>query len=320
MITHSFYLTNYFLNYTEDSRKKMIDVVSYFMSAISEGLPDIILQKIFDRTDPLFALYQTKFNSWKIAKENYQGATLLLTQGFSDVRLKIEKIESNVIGEYSSKSDEYNSIFREGMDVFYSDTYYQRVQHIGFLRDRLDLYVPMASAKAIAADLNTKMLDLRDDQQKKSKTLRNASDDLEACRVDLADMMYGNVGLLMDKFNKFREKIRGFFDLDLLYGHSSKTVATKKTHLDIPVGEYGRLAILITDKTTFEFNNSGNVMLKCYTASTSEAPVPIDALAVDADEVLKAKANTIGAITNTWLIIYNADLNFSGSIDITESN
>ncbi len=320
MSTHSFYLTNYFLNYTEHSRKKMIDIVAYFLSAISEGLPDVTLQKIFDRTDPLFALYQTKFNSWKIAKENYQGATLLFTQGFTDVQLKIENIQSKVIGEYTSKSDEYNSIFREGMDVFYSDTYYQRVQHIGFLRDRLAMYVPMASAKTVAADLYTKMMDLRDEQQKKSKTLRNASDDLEECRIDLADMMYGNVGLLMDKYSKTREKIRSFYDLDLLYGHGSKTVATKKTHLDIPVGEYGRLAILITDKKTFEFNNSGNVMLKCYTASTSDAPVPTDALTVDADEVLKAKANTLGAITNTWLIIYNEDLNFSGSIDITETN
>ncbi len=320
MSTHSFYLTNYFLNYTEDSRKKMIDVVAYFLSAVSEGIPDVTLQKIFDRTDPLFALYQTKFNTWKLAKENYQGATLLLTQGFADAPVKIENIQSKVIGEYTSKSDEYKSIFREGMDIFNIDTYYQRVQHIGFLRDRLGLYTPMLTAQTVAATLFTTISDLRDQQQQKAKTLKIASEDLEACRVDLADMMYANVGLLMDKYSKTRDKIKTFYNLEVLYGKSPKAAAVKKYHLDVPVHDFVRVAILITDKTSIEFNNSGNVALKGYTAATSDAPLSTDALTFDADEIVTVKVNTMGAITNTWLIIYNDDLNFSGSIDITEIN
>jgi hypothetical protein len=320
MSAHAFYLTNYFLTYTEHSRKKMIDVVSFFMSAISEGLPDVELQDIFDRTDPLFTVYKTKFDTWKLAKETYQGSTLLLTLGFGEFQGKLEKIESKVIDTYTSKSDEYKSIFRDGMDIYYKDTYYQRIQNLGYLRDRLGLYVPVAAAKIIATDLHLHMTDLRDKQQQKAKKLKEASDDLELSRIDIADMMYGNVGILMNKFRKFRDKIASFFNLDVLYGRSARASNIKKYHLDIAVASSSRTAILITDKTVFEFNNSGNVLLRAYTASTEDAPLPLDALPIDADEVLTVKPNTMGAITNTWLIIYNEDLNFSGSIDITEIN
>ena len=317
---HSFYITNYFLNYTVNSRKKMVDIVAYFMSVVNQGLPDVDLQEIFDRTDPEFTLYKAKFTTWKLAKETYQNATTLIEQSFSHLHLDLEAVHGLVIAVYPSNSNEYKSIFRDGLDIYHTDSYYQRIQQLGYLSDRLGLYIPMATEKATITGLCTSITALRDKQQQKAKSLVEASDELELCRVDIADMMYGNVGLLMNKFRKTRDKIVSFFNLDLLYGRGQKEVATKTYGLNVPVNSYGKTAILITSKTTFGFNNTGNVMMQVYTAATPDAPVPTNALTIDADIEVNAKADTLGAVTNTWLIVYNADVNFSGSIDITEIN
>jgi len=150
---------------------------------------------------------------------------------------EIENIVGQVIVVYPSKSAEYESIFRDGMEVYYSDTYYQRIQHLGFLADRLGLHPSMAAAKTKVANLVISITAKRDDQQQKAKALKLASKALELCRINMADMMYANVGLLMDKYCKTREVISSFFNLDLLYGRSLKAVLEKKYSLNIPVTE-----------------------------------------------------------------------------------
>jgi hypothetical protein len=120
-------------------------------------------------------------------------------------------------GNYRSVT-EHTAIFPQGRAPLQRGTLEQRIAAVLSLHGRMQNYVATLGAPLLAEVLgfHAQLLALRNKQQSEQGGVDADSTALEAARVAAAEMMYGNLGVLMDAFRASPEAVADFFDLSLI--------------------------------------------------------------------------------------------------------
>jgi hypothetical protein len=195
-------------------------------------------------------------------------------------------------------------MFREG-------TYEEKVNRLQSLGLTLADYPALVATKTDVDNYYRDTLGIRNVQTVHDELVKVASDVLEQKRIVCAEVLYANLGVLMDKFKDDPSLIEKFFDLTLL-----RTYISDNGDEPVPepvVGKVASLQSAIMREGNFDassllaVNNTGKTILKLYSAKLPTDPVPGTTVDLLPGEEVEVFASDLGADTNMFLMVFNPD-------------
>ncbi len=211
MTERFYYSKNIFLRYTRKSHKRVVDILLFFLSTLHSDVPDPTLIFIYNRTKLIYDKFKDLMSDLHIQITVLKSRTVTYKKHLSGLRIKLEVIRANVVVNYPSKSVEFKAIFPFGLKPFFKGTYYQRLEELIFLKDRLALYDKTTSVCPKLQAIYDSMTKTRDLQTQAKVSIKNIKAELEVTRVKLSQILFGNCGLLMDLHQDSPEKVRHYF-------------------------------------------------------------------------------------------------------------
>lgn len=211
------YSQNQFNNSTKQSFALMLELGNDHIAKLEAQQADADIAALLARTQPLQLDYGKAYTKWKSATAVRKGATLKIDQLLAELSsLKIKQWDIQIQGQYLDGTPEYMALLPEKRGPFQSGPKDQRINAVEALSLRLGDYPVLAATQADVDAFRTQLVDARDEQQQKEQLIEQGSDDLEAIRIELATMMYGNLGVLMDKYRNTPDYINNYWEVSLM--------------------------------------------------------------------------------------------------------
>ena len=211
------YLQNQFDNSTEGSFVLMLNLSNDHVAKLEAQQADTDIAALLARTQPLHLAYSKGYSTWKSATAIRKGATLKIDLLLAELSsLKIKQWDIQIQGKYLDGTPEYMTLLPEKRGPFQKGAKDERINAVDALSLRLGDYPALATTLADVDAFKTQLLDARDEQQQKEQLIEQGSDDLEAIRIELATMMYGNLGVLMDKYRNTPDYINNYWEVSLM--------------------------------------------------------------------------------------------------------
>jgi hypothetical protein len=147
----------------------------------------------------------------------YKGHTALVDNLLLELSsLKIKQWDIQIQGQHLEGTPTYMMILPSRRKPFQEDTKDDRVSEVEALAQRLLGYPALSATQTDVSNFATALRTARDNQQQKEQLVSMALDELEIARKALCTMMYGNLGVLMDKYRDTPDIIENFWQLDLI--------------------------------------------------------------------------------------------------------
>lgn len=211
------YLVNQFDNATKGTYKKADILFADHYAKLDAHKSDTDILPLFNRLKTVKEVWDGIYSDWIAADAKYSGETDRVEEMLAELSgAKISQWDAKVQAVFLEKTPDYVIIFPKGRAPYQTGTYERILAETDSLGGRLDKYSDLAAlateVKAFAVQLN----DARDAQQSEESLLSKASTTLEAQRVIVCNIMYANLGRLIDKFYTEPQNITNYFQLSLL--------------------------------------------------------------------------------------------------------
>ncbi len=217
IMTEWIYLQNQFNNSTKQSYVLMLELGNDHIAKLEAQQADPDIAALLARTQPLHIDYGKAYTAWKSATAIRKGATLKIDQLLAELSsLKIKQWDIQIQAQFLDGTPEYMALLPEKRGAFQKGAKDQRINAVEALHLRLGNYPTLATTQADVDAFRTQLVDARDEQQKKEQYIAQGSDDLEQARIKLATMMYGNLGVLMDKYRDTPDYINNYWEVSLM--------------------------------------------------------------------------------------------------------
>lgn len=271
------FLNNQFDNATAHSNLRMVIITNDHHSRLKaqEADPDILA--LLTRTTPVHEAFLSAYSAAKSAVGLRKSATQSVTNKLAYLRsTQLRQWDAIIQVQHLSGTEDYTAILPNGLTAFHKSTIDQTVIMLKGLEERLADYASLAAVKTEVETFHTELEGLRDAQQVKEQLIENASDLLEQARTNLASIMYGNLGVLMDKYRDTPEFIANFWELQLIQRHGNGQDAnepeTEEYSGTVQGGQTANVVPDLTGISTAVISNTGNATLRfCAALNGSEA-------------------------------------------------
>ena len=311
------FLNNQFDNVTKNSNLRMVIITNDHHAKLMAQQADPDILTLLNRTTPLHNAFLTAYNNSKSAIGLRKAATQAVDEKLKLLRsTTLRSWDAKVQVHFLSGTSEYTSVFPNGLTAFHTSTIDQTVTMLKALSERADEHVPLAAVATEIDTFHTELKNLRDAQQGKEQQVGSTSTLLETQRVALANMMYANLGILMDKYADAPDNIANFWEVQLLQNHSSSTDEdSEEFNGIIAAGATVNLTSSIADSADIVMTNTGSVPLLFCAAPDAATACGVDALVLNPGEVHEgtgADFNSAGSHLN----ITNNDPTTEGSYNV----
>lgn len=262
------YLSNPFLNCSNDSYPVMRKVGNYTINALHKYPQDAFLTARHAALAPLNVVYTNSFNAWKAQ----QASQLSGTASFKTLKKELSarnarKWDTTLQITYDRDSDEYIAFFPHYRIPFQSGTNLSIMAAVATLSESLGKDLAMASLKTEVDAFDTLLKAAFQKQQGEVTGTGTDSDDVEDARIKLGVELYSTLGLMMDHFKGSPEKITNYFDLETIRNHEQSIFRS-----NIKAGE---LVMALTHTFYAEeellFINRGNTPLRVAIVDSADA-------------------------------------------------
>lgn len=236
------YLTNQFVNATEESRKLMTILSADHLAKLTAASGDALILSLKDRFKLVHDDFIQKYQDWITGKALYKSATRFVYDMLEDLtKTKIRQWEAQVSVVYLEGSAKYLEFFPNGRTPFIKGNLDQRINEVGSFADRLVGYIAFDTLRIDVNTFHLNLVTTRSSQQQKEEIVDESSQIVEQARVAAGVMMYMNLGLLMDKFGENPEYINNYWEFELIM------TTTKPTDDD---DEEGEAIVLVSNQNT----------------------------------------------------------------------
>lgn len=236
--------TNQFLNGTKDSYYRANTFFEDSNSRLVNGAnKNADIQPLLNRTMPLYKAWNTQYVAWIASKGTYGGNTDTwesLTNELSATKYTDWKAAIIAAG-IKPKSAIYKMLLPNGHKFFHSGRYERRTAEVKTLLNQFETlketdysalqWSILTACKTDIATFYDKMTTARNTQQESEKNATDAPIELKQAHTNLCNMLYRNLGLLMDMYPDSPEKIDAFYQWETLKGKqktkSKNTTATE---------------------------------------------------------------------------------------------
>jgi hypothetical protein len=314
------FLLNTFNNTTRTSYKKMLLILRDHLPRLAGEMADPEIATLYNRTLPVFQDYQGSYSNWSIARGSYEGETKrfeLKMDELSDENVKSWEATVRVV--FNEDSPDYLALFPGGRTGFRSGAYDIRIQHVSDLAGALKSYSQFEDLQT-AVESCYKDLELqRDVQTKAVEKVKSFSVTLEEKRLAAAEMLYGNLGFLMNKHRANPLQVEKYFDLELLRSTVTNGVVPPPEPLTGKVPKLAMITLMeggFDANSYFHFVNIGGTLLRFYTTKLPSDPVSPSAIELKPGEETYVFASELGADSNLFLMAYNPDTLLEGEYSL----
>ena len=183
--------------------------------------PDSDFTTMQGRITPVKTAWDAAYNAWIASRGTYKGRTQALEAKLADLSaLRIKQWDIVVQGVFLEGTPEYTQLLPNGRGPFQQGAYDLRIAEVKALQTRLAPFTganaSLATLSATVGTFHAETKALRDAQQQQEAAVDAASTALEGQRVAGANLMYQNLGRLMEKFFALPGKIEDYFDMSYI--------------------------------------------------------------------------------------------------------
>lgn len=259
------YLSNQFEQATRTSFKRCNILNNDHLSKLTSEGADPTIADLVTRTTPLSTAYSSAYSVWISASATYKGHTQLVDGLLSQLSsTKIKQWDIQIQGQHLEGTPEYTMILPDRRQPFQQGTKDDRLSEVEALATRLLDYPALAATQTDVDAFATLLRTARDNQQQREQLAAMASDQLEVARLALCTIMYGNLGVLMDKYRATPNMVENFWQLDLI----RRTGQGSGNDDDLP-----DTSVSISGRVTDNFGNPlSGVEVTLYGSSSGPGP------------------------------------------------
>ena len=211
------FLSNQFEQATRGSFKRCNILNNDHLSKLTSEGADPTIADLVTRTAPLSNTYSTNYSNWISAGATYEGHTQLVDGLLSQLSsTKIKEWDIQIQGQHLEGTPEYTMILPNRRIPYQNGTKDDRLSQVEALAERLLDYPALSATQSDVDTFGSALRTARDNQQQKEQLAAMASDLLEQARLALCTIMYGNLGVLMDKYRETPDMVENFWQLDLI--------------------------------------------------------------------------------------------------------
>ncbi len=217
--------------------------------------------------------------------------------------------------EYPDRSADFKIIFPDGRTAFRVGNYETRIAKVGALAETLLNYDLLATTQGEVDTYYKELLAARDVQQQKEQLTSSTSGELDQARIAAGEIMYANLGYLMNIYYQNPETVEEFFELEKIRRHEKKT-GPEPYVISIEPNSTIDSGIDFDENDVFRFNNFGDVTLYAFSAASPDASCPENAIIIEADSEKSCLASELGNADNDYILITNKNTEVAGEIEI----
>ena len=211
------FTNNQFETATRGSFKRANILNNDHMSRLTAQNADPEIAALVARTITVSQQYSQRYSGWISASGTYKGHTNLVDGMLLYLsNTKIKEWDIQIQAVHLEGTPQYMMILPNRRGPFQEGTKDDRLSAVEALAITLQDYPTLPATQADVVAFGNALRTARDNQQQKEQAVINASSLLEKARHELCTMMYGNLGVLMDKYRDTPSMIENFWQLDLI--------------------------------------------------------------------------------------------------------
>jgi hypothetical protein len=303
---------NPFLSVTENSFLNALKLSTFHDNALSANKSDPVFAALYLAYHILHLAFVADYNAWVLQGGKQHGKTLTLQQLLQLLEsTKIQQWDVSVQNIYPKSTNEYKIIFPRHHKPFQSGTQIEIISALNVLSGALASDTKLAAIKTDVDNFIILLEGGHSTQKESQDTTKTMVSTLEASRIAICIAMYANLGALIQKFAATPEKVLQFFDMTIL----------ERTSQSFFTGHLKASEVYTIVKHTFGaddkiyLSNEGTTTLKFYLSNTKDAlPSTLSVTLASGNQTILA--NTLGALTDTYLTVQNTSTTQMGSFEI----
>jgi hypothetical protein len=312
------YLRNAFETATKRSTKLALMIIIAHKLRLYSLISDPEIQELYDRTKPIHDEYCGKWSDSVTALSMRKSATLAQTLKMKELsKVKVPSWIATVLGVFPEDSPQYKAIFSKGRSPYRSGSIDYRIGIVDSTAKVLKNYPALAALQLDVENTHKSLLQAKELKELCDFNVEKASENLEIARTNVSDIMFGNLGFLINKHYRNPSFIEKYFDLSLMKIHVSNNGTPPEPEPQTgAVPALGTVTLLggnFDANSYFRIRNTGKTLLKIYTSKLPDDVLPGSAVDVLAGQEVDVFASELGASTNMFLMVHNPDELAEGS-------
>ena len=313
------YLENQFDNVTKGSNKLMNIITNDHHSRLKAKETDPNIAPLVTRYTPVNVAFSDKYSAWFTGASIYKSTTEVVNNSIEDLRgVKIKQWDIKIQNVYIEGTPEYTAILPNRRKPFQNGGIDERITQVKALRDRLLSYADLADVQTDVSDFYTDLKDKRDLQQQKEGNLETLAGAREAARKACANLMYGNLGVLMDIFKDTPDSITDYWEIQLLQSSGSTPESSPGEPITgtVAANNFNNFhQQALEGNTEILLKNTGTTNLIFCVNSAANQACSGSGIAVSTGSELLVMRNQLGAESNEFFIVSNPD-SVEGSFEV----
>lgn len=218
------YLNNQIANALADSYGDTNVFATDHLSKLKNLSGDTTINQLIARTEPAYLDFYAKYSNWQQNTALWKGATNKIDTLLDDLlKSKLPRWEVLVQVFFMPDSEEYITLFPQGRTAFRETGKDGKIMLLSTLTQTMALYPDLATLEVDVVAYLQLLTQQRDRQQQREQAVRDASAQLRNAQNALFEVMYRNLGSLMNKFGSNSSDILNLFDVSLIRTTGKKT-------------------------------------------------------------------------------------------------
>ncbi len=210
------YLVNPFDQLTRKNRKLLLEIAEHHMNALEAG-DDMVLNALLERTKLPFNHFKAEYGRWHATRSIAKGSTKRTDQLVVELRgSKIQEWNAPILKDFGYESPDYKALFPKGRRPFQQGSVENRIKAVGELAITLEKYPQYKTIQLDALDFFERFNKVRSLQYQKDDQIDGISQEVDTTRKPLVDLLYRNLGVLIDHYNGSGKEVGRYFPVTII--------------------------------------------------------------------------------------------------------
>lgn len=217
------YLQNQFANALDSSYADTNIFATDHLSKLKNLAGDAEIDRLIQRTEPIYNDFRDKYTVWQQSTAFWKGATNKTDNLIDDLlKTKVPRWDILVQVDYPEGSEEYITLFPNGRMSFREGAKDAKIQAVYTFMQMLANYPTLSAVYTDVQSVYNALSQARDKQQQKEQNVRDSATQLREAQSKVFNVLYRNLGALMDKYADSVENILNFYSVDMIRTTSKK--------------------------------------------------------------------------------------------------
>ena len=312
------YQINPFLVASNNSYIKAVRLSVFHDTALANVSTDAFFGPLYTAYHTQHLSYMTLYDSWVVQGHIQIGETLSLEQFLILLSgTKIAQWDVAIQNVYNNKTSQYATLLPHKRVPFHHGTQDERIEAVKALSTTLTGITALATTKTDVDNFYAQLNTAHNTQKSGKQSKSTHSTTLETQRINICNMQYANLGLLINHFSTAPQNISNYFDVATI---RSSSQVDFMGHLK-PLHSHNVCKHTFSPEDVITVKNTSTVALQLFLglnkSTEAKSILPTGIVTIGANSEQSIPASSLGDLTHTNLIIYNPDANITAEWEVS---